>query len=153
MNLYDSSKEFNYELGYVIDGKSSIKKIKEKIIEDDLCGLDNHLIYKGRYWNAIDDELLKQKELIEKKEAQRKEREASKQQILEQQKAQGKSYGFCIRCGEIIPQSKSNAMCLKCYRTWEQWQNYYHPENFCHICGQNRNSITLAKSVCSECSQ
>ncbi len=58
--------------------------------------------------------------------------------------------GHCIRCGETIKLNPMVPYCLKCYKSWKQYENEEHQEKLCHICGKP-NKSTFIKPTCYKC--
>ena len=136
MNLYESSKDNNYEMGYLITGFGNIKQIKTEIIEDDILSLKSHKYFEGRYTKEVE---LKKKELEIKRNMQNQN---IVQQKSEEKKGKniahiGKSYnsGYCIRCKRAIEINKNYPLCNDCYFTWSQFMNSDYQEKYCHRCG------------------
>ncbi|AZR74661.1 hypothetical protein BBF96_15540 [Anoxybacter fermentans] len=50
MNLYDSSKENNYELGYILEGKRQAQEFKEKIIGGDILCVSGNVKMEHLAW-------------------------------------------------------------------------------------------------------
>lgn len=138
MNLYESSKDNNYELGYYFKNKQQSKNFKETVIDNDIL-LGHPEILKGRYFNSIDYNC---------NQNLNKNNETSfSQKHLEQ--------GFCIRCGDSISLNPANPLCDECYRTWASWGNYDFQERFCHICRKDFSNSYGATSyndpICWDC--
>ena len=137
MNLYDSSKDYNYEMGYSISGYGNIKNLKEVIIENDLLALDTHKYYLGRYFKEI-----------EKKKSQEKlakENADQKKQISKKENA----FGFCIRCRKRIDLNGNYPLCEDCYYIWSQFMNGDYQEKYCHKCGKEAR-VTKNNPFCSK---
>lgn len=140
MNLYDSSKENNYEVGYYFSNWTVSKDFKKQIIEDDILK-GNTKIYKGRYFKELE------------------EKESAAQFKSTSTQFGNRSYGFqanngtCIRCGEKIRYNESKPLCDKCYSTWSSFGNKDYPEIFCHKCGKQDSwsNITFANPLCQSC--
>ena len=145
MNLYNTSKENNYEIGYLIENSKTSKKFHETVIRQDLLSINPTLYLKGRYSR----QLIKQR----KEEALlKKERIQERQEIYKDNKDnKNKEFtGFCIRCREKIPLSSYYTLCNSCFETWAQFCNWDYPENYCHGCGK---SIETNKNqpFCKKC--
>ena len=129
MNLYDFSKENNYELGYYFHTRQTSKSFKETVIDNDIL-LSNPEILRGRYFNNQED--------------------------TNQENARIRG-GFCIHCRCELPLNPSRPLCYSCYRNRPYWDDYNYAENFCHICGKeisshNRyDSISFSNPVCNNC--
>lgn len=142
MNLYESSKDNNYEIGYYLQGIATAKNLKKQVIEDDILQ-GNHYILKGRYFRELEEK--------ENTEQQRKEQQELKKEELRQQKIKE---GFCIRCGTKIRFDRERPFCYECFQIWNTFQNPNYPERFCHECGRKNGdffNITFSKPICEEC--
>jgi hypothetical protein len=137
MNLYDSSKEFNYELGYIILGFNNIKKLKEKIIDDDLLSSTSKQVFAGSYFS-------------EKKKSE--EDKMKKIETVKQKSSNGKTYymGYCIRCKKTMEVNRNYPLCDSCYEIWSVFMNPEYQEKYCHKCG-NEFSVTKSKPFCNRC--
>jgi phosphatidylserine/phosphatidylglycerophosphate/cardiolipin synthase-like enzyme len=144
MNLYDSSKEFNYELGYLLAGYSNIKKLKEKIIEDDLLTSESNISYPGRYLES-----LKVAE-TEKLEAKRKIGEMKYYHETENNQSKTYYMGYCIRCKKSQEINKNYPLCTECYSVWSQFMNGDYEEKYCHRCGKDEK-VTKNQPFCRDC--
>ena len=140
MNLYDSSKEFNYELGYLLTGFQNIKKLKEHIIEDDLLSSNSNIVYKGRYIKAVD---------VKNEENQKEITKTTKNVPVENK---GRSYfmGYCIRCKKSLEINRNYPLCNDCYSIWSQFMNGDYEERYCHRCG-NESKVSKNKPFCIKC--
>ena len=58
--------------------------------------------------------------------------------------------GHCIRCGETIQLNPGAPLCGGCYAVWAEYGNYEYSENFCHVCGQQKDT-SRRKPVCRTC--
>ena len=133
MNLYDASKENNYETGYLIDNKRTAKEFYENIIKGDLLSLKPSLAFKGRYSKL----LIKLKEEEELKKA-------------EKEKRLNNNKGFCIRCRKTIFYDPYTSLCQECYSIWQIFSNNDYIERYCHKCGIE-HATTKIKPLCSKC--
>ena len=139
MNLYDSSKENNYELGYIIKGRSRSKRFKEKVIENDILSLEPVNILKGRYYKSLEEE----EDKTEGKTTEEGKRE--NQNTCD-------DLGYCIRCGNRINQNPYYPLCSECYNVWSDFSNPYYTECYCHICGKEYPT-SKQQPICEECEQ
>lgn len=130
LNLLDSSKDKNYELGYTIDGKYHSKQFIEKVIEKDILALEPTGTY-GTYW----EEYLNAKHNPSK-------------MIIENNSIQ--TYGYCIRCGREVPFDTRVPYCGSCYKTWLGFKKRDYQENYCHKCNNKVNS-SMEKPFCDTC--
>ena len=139
MNLYDSSKENNYELGYVLNGRSFSKQIKETVLDDDIFISSQHEVLQGRYFNEL------------------REKEFSKKQDEAQRgffKVSPSYEGYCIRCGRPkISSGFEKPLCPDCYVTWRQFENLDYEENYCYLCGKRSENISYRHCICMECAR
>ena len=140
MNLYDSSKENNFEIGYCFEGRQYSKDLKKQIIDDDILK-NNPYILQGRYFNELEEK---------QREAQFKgENNFYNNTSFGYQKNTGK----CIRCGTTIQYNESKPLCKDCFDEWSRFGNPEYRERYCHKCGKQDNwsVITIANPLCQEC--
>ena len=140
MNLYESSKDNNYELGYYFGNRTQAKNLKEAVIDNDILMGDWNIL-RGRYFNNY-----------ESPKNQRFDRE----NIQDSAPRNLGDNGFCIRCGEPIPLDPARPLCDECFKSWSQWNNYGFYERFCHICRKDYgHSFGISPSynnpVCFDC--
>ncbi len=140
MNLHESSKDNNFEVGYHFKNQIQSKNFKETVIDNDIL-MTQPEILKGRYFNNL---------------------EAQNHNAQNPFRQNTISNGFCIRCGNQIDLNPAYPMCSQCYSEWDNWKNYNYGENFCHICKREGevtefwNSISRLKisyydPVCPDC--
>ncbi len=132
MNLYDSSKEFNYEIGYKINRKDEVNKIKEIVIDKDIFGINSEISIPGRY-------------------AKSRKNEKVKNDVKSSKNVYKKSIaGYCIRCGIEIDLNPNAPYCKECYQSYSYWSNPDFVEKYCHICGQTKET-SMNKPLCKNC--
>ncbi len=137
MNLYDSSKEFNYEIGYRITNTLEVKRIKEEVIDKDIFGIDSEIQIPGRYTMSIEN--------------QRKEKVNNETKIKTGNTVKGNSTtGHCIRCGSDIRFNPNAPYCINCFQSYSYWNNPDFEEKYCHACG-NESSTSMNKPLCFSC--
>ena len=150
MNLYDSSKEKNYEVGYYFQSSSIARNIKTQVIDDDIL-LGNIFVLKGRYF-----------EELEKKELEKIEKEKERERLNEEVKLRRgqrlpencyNQNGTCIRCGQRIDFDIEHPLCFNCYSVWSQFGNINYPERYCLKCGREISfeNINYANPICYSC--
>ncbi len=149
MNLYDSSKEYNYELGYKFTNSYEVKKFKEEVIEKDILGLAPKYSINGRYFEHL-RKLKEEKLEKERKIEERKNNAISKKNELKIQKVNTIPTGVCIRCGTAISYNTNAPFCYNCYETWSSFGNAEYEEKYCHSCGSNYPT-SMRKPVCHRC--
>jgi len=137
MNLYDTSNSRNLEMGYLIESKPEVQKIKKEIIIDELLKVKPVCLYKGWFY---------EEELEKKKTA-----ELVKESIL--------SAGYCVCCGKKMNyDSASNIMFPKIVRCYDCWANNINAEeweyeiSYCHYCGK-KHKARLAEPLHKECKE
>lgn len=156
MNIYDSSKENNYEVGYKIKNAYESRQFKEDVIEKDILALLPKKSFPGRYAVELErigkeklDKENKLKEEIEERDKLKKELE-SKAAVNEPKFNYRNNYGHCIRCFTQIPLNPESPYCKDCFNIWIQFQNYDYQEQYCHICGSPGPS-SMNKPLCYSC--
>ena len=153
MNLYDSSKENNYEVGYYFETRQNSRHFKEKVIDNDILK-GNVFILKGRYFEEIE-----QKRLDEKNREEERQRIRLEKQNTINSKIQTNrnyiEYGTCIRCGTRIHFDPEHPLCDNCYSIWSLFGNIYYQENYCLKCGERVDDfsrpISYANPICDSC--
>lgn len=58
--------------------------------------------------------------------------------------------GYCIRCRTFINHNTNKPYCIECYEVWEQYDNPFYEENYCHTCGKNEDT-SMEKPECYDC--
>lgn len=151
MNLYDSSKENNYEVGYKIKSVYEAKQFKEEVIEKDILALKSKLNIPGRY--AAELERIEKEKLENEKKVQvnKLTRKVSINQFSGSRNSYNKAnQGHCIRCNTTIVFDPNRPYCDKCYSDWAQSCLYDFRENNCHMCGYDAQS-SMNKPLCYSC--
>lgn len=149
MNLYDSSKENNYELGFNIKGTNVANTFKYKVIDQDLLSLKYDKLIKGKY---IKSSAADEKPGTHKKTKTATAKTNQKKQVFNKTKAKTQNQGHCIRCNTQIGLDPDHPYCKKCYKLWSQYENPEYTEKYCHHCGK-KSSTSLLKPVCYSCWQ
>lgn len=130
MNLYEFSQINNQEMGIYVT------KADDPQLYDDIYNEARRLI-------RISDEVrLAAEKIVEGKQ----KTSAAKKETKKQTDAKG----ACIRCKTEIPLNPAVPYCIKCYKSWKQYENPAYQEKFCHICGKEHKA-TLDKPVCYSC--
>ncbi len=130
MNLYDASKENNYEVGYKINGTYESKQFRTEVIEKDILGTKPRFSLPGRYAVQL--------------KASTDDKTKSTQSI------KGKDAGYCLRCRAEIQYDFNRPYCLECYKSWSK-NNYPTKEKYCHSCGAHFLS-SYEQPACKKCS-
>lgn len=150
MNAYNSSSQYNFEIGVTFANPDSFKR---NFIYGELMGSRPYYsIIEGRYFR----EEREKKEAEKKKEEEREQAEIKRKEEREKLLLERNSSvnierkGFCIRCGTVIPFDTTKPFCLDCYKTWASWGNYDWQERYCHVCGKEFNNISMRKPCCSQ---
>ena len=115
MNLYESSKDNNFEVGYHFKNRTQAENFKETVIDNDIL-MTQPEILRGRYFSSLESE----------EKRTHNEQNSFRQNDLDN--------GFCIRCGDKIELNPAYPLCNDCYSVWADWENYNYGENYCHIC-------------------
>lgn len=129
MNLYDASKEFNYEVGYKFQNSFDVKNFKSDVIEKDILGTKPKLSLLGRYTTNFEVSIKEQNKTPEKNT--------------------DLAPGYCLRCRAQIPFDFNRPYCLECYKIWSK-NNYPTKENYCHSCGSRFHS-SYEQPACNKC--
>jgi phosphatidylserine/phosphatidylglycerophosphate/cardiolipin synthase-like enzyme len=124
MNLYDSSKENNYEVGYVTKNPVDLKEIFQFIREMVKIGTTEYFPGRGR------DEF--------------------EGQPNNESSAVLKAGAYCIRCSKAIDYDTECPLCHDCFQIWNEYKDAYYQENYCHQCGLKMDT-SYAKPLCYEC--
>ena len=129
MNLYDVSKEFNYEVGYKFQNSFEVKNFKSEVIEKDILGTTPKLSFPGRYSAYLEN--------------------SGKDQKRTSTNITDIALGYCLSCRAEIPFDFNRPFCLECYKIWAK-KNYQTKENYCHSCGSRFRS-SYDQPACSKC--
>jgi ribosomal protein L37E len=132
MNLYNYSKEENFEIGYSISNFIQVKELAKDIIAGEILKTWQCGCLRGRYCDEINEEMFLPGAKNRKNSG------------INQQEA------FCIRCGSKISFNIQYPLCASCFETWSKFKNIDYPEYRCHKCGKNAET-TYAKPLCYEC--
>lgn len=132
MNLYDSSKENNYEVGCHFPLKDEAKDIHDKIVLGDILSLKPKAIFPSKYFKG--------NLTNEKKEKKSSEKISNFVP----------SKGFCIRCKTVGPWNPERPFCEPCFENWFHNHNEEHEEKYCHLCS-SASKTSMNKPVCYNC--
>jgi hypothetical protein len=127
MNFYDYSEMNNREMGIYLTGKEdtdlfmrTAKEVKSILNSSDLKTL-----------KSADRKIFSQK---------------ANQQVTKKTFSEG----HCIRCQTSIPFSEYQPLCPGCYNTWSIFENENYSEDYCHNCGEQRET-TKKRPFCYAC--
>jgi len=134
MNLYESSKEYNYELGILLKGSMHSRLFFQKIIENDILSLKPNRHLAGNYSDAL-TRLFEHNHTNDYLKGTQPDKEES---------------GYCIRCHATIDKSYYYVLCNECFEKWREYQNMEYQEKYCHHCGRDW-STSKAKPLCERC--
>jgi hypothetical protein len=129
MNLYNYSKENNYEIGYSIRNTLELKEISQDFIIGEMLKTGVANILRGRYYNEFSEN-----------------KPSSENQFV----SNSLTSAFCIRCQKQIPYDTQRPLCPKCFETWNEFQDPYYGERYCHKCGVE-GYASYAKPLCRDC--
>lgn len=150
MNLYDASKEQNYEVGYIFSSSYDARKFRTEVIENDILAIKPKLSIPGRYasyqQSKVEEQLAKERQQKEEEE----KRERIKVEKFKKIKEHLNDSGYCIRCNTDIRLNPSRPYCDRCYKTWSSFGNVDYIERFCHSCGRDYQS-SLSVPLCNDC--
>ncbi|MGI5069755.1 hypothetical protein HRO26_01180 [Treponema pectinovorum] len=135
MNLYDYSKENNFEIGYIINNPKDLKEIVNKIISEMINVWGTNCLY-GNHSDYLSQIIYCQNQNTD-----------SQFKSIKQQKCFD---AFCIRCKRNIRYDFYKPLCSDCFFEWNRYHDNECPENYCHKCG-NKNQSTYTKPLCLQC--
>lgn len=122
MNLYDSSQERNYEVGYLFDDRRTARTFLDDIVEAELLSAPPVKVLKG--WFSGDDEA----------------RRAQFEALIGGMDA----HGFCVVCGQKCDLDRSTSpsyiRCRPCWSTSPDRDNWDLTVAFCHYCGKEHRA-------------
>ena len=134
MNLYDHSKENNFEIAYSITNNIEVKQIVSNIILGEMITTWKTQSLEGRCYESIIDRSILQN-------SNSRNKIVSNYQKLD---------SYCIRCGKSIAYNFNRPFCTDCYKQWELYQNYEYNEKYCLKCGKEYET-TILKPLCIDC--
>ena len=132
MNLYEFSQANNIEMGIYVT-----KETDEELFND---------IYKEAK-RLI--RISKEKPITLEKEIQ-KNSEISSKKSTNVKKINEQGEGHCIRCNKSIKLNPLVPYCKDCYKIWNKYGDNEYPEEYCHICGTEKET-TMLKPTCYPC--
>lgn len=126
MNLYEFSQQNNREMGVLF----------ERSIEEDKKIYDDA-------WKDIES-ICHNAEDFAYKEVPKVEVKAAIQKSInkEDEKAQMKRPGFCIRTGVSIPFNPEKPLSADAYKSWSKYSDKEYAEKYCHFSGEPSNGET-----------
>ncbi len=159
MNLYDYSQNNNIEVGIMIDVKSKLASISDRILNNYDPELDAHVFFN----EVIDTAILKFDKSPEFKTSLlgiNKEYISSNilvnemDELYERAKPIGyknfetvePSTAFCIRTGVSIPFNIKKPYSDSAFKSWMRFSNDEYKEKYCHFTGEESYGETCYKS-------
>jgi len=141
MNLYDASKEFNYEVGYKFQNQFDVKNFKVEVIEKDILGTKPKLTLPGRYLASIEKSLIIKNTSKNTKTEEAQLKTATLKTVV--------APGYCLSCRTEISYDINKPYCIECYKIWAK-NNFLTKEKYCHSCGANYRS-SYQQPNCYKC--
>lgn len=134
MNLYDTSKENNHEIGILFDKSSLSETLLKEYVINDLLQVKPKLHLQGYFFRkdcALASQMMEFEAKLDK-------------------------MGFCVVCGDSIDVEKYPKSyapyyrCKKCYYENPNVDSYALETKYCHLCGNTFQS-TLSSPIHKEC--
>lgn len=122
MNLLESSMKNSLEIGIIVSDEQARKAIRD-FVNNTLMRLAIPVTKSGISRRSADVDILSNLD---------------------------KGDGYCIRCHREITFNVEKPLCLKCYRSWEEYSDLHYTEKCCHSCGRSFPT-SLAKPLCNDC--
>jgi len=139
MNLYDYSKEMNYEVGYMFDSVPSAKQFLQEVIIGDILESQPESGWVGHLPDGFTVPWFERAR-------------ANRSGLSGTPVPTNQSAGFCIRCSAPLELSTYRFLCPSCYSEWSQWGNPYYQERVCHMCGRPAD-VSKANPFCPACAK
>ncbi len=137
MNLFDYSKENNFEIAYKLTSPADSKELVTKVILGEMLKIWATGELRGRHYMDLENGFSDTKSFF-KRPAQQSG-SAPKREI-----------GHCIRCGTGIPFNPNKPFCTDDFMVWNVYQNFEYEESYCHDCGKP-SQTSMGKPLCYEC--
>jgi len=137
LNLYEFSMANNKEMGVLIDNSDENDK---ELFEEALKEID--------YINSTSERFKFNTETVQ--ENTDKVKPKSKKSETYISKSNSNDTGHCIRCNKPIKLNPLVPYCKECYNIWKKYGDENYPENYCHICGTEKET-TMLKPTCYPC--
>jgi hypothetical protein len=122
MNLWDSSKEKNYELAYLFEGRRSAKEFLQNIVEAELLSAPRVKTLKGWFSDA----------------------DAAERAAIESKIRDIGAHGFCVVCGEKcnldLSKEPTKIRCRPCWSRSPDRDSSDLRTAFCHYCGKEHRA-------------
>jgi len=143
MNLYDYSKENNFEIAYKITSSHEAREIAKSVILGEMLKVWATGCLRGRYIAELENDEFEPGR-PKKKAISQAYNNANTHSNRHQEDA------YCIRCRERIPGNVNKPYCQGDFQVWSQYQNYEYVESYCHRCGKP-SETSMGKPLCYEC--
>lgn len=139
LNLYEFSMANNKEMGVLIDISDENDKA---IFEDALKEIDYIDNTSQRFeFNSTN---------VNKQEDKTETKPKKKDIVIFPKINNGNAKGHCIRCNKPIKLNPLVPYCKDCYKVWNKYGDEEYLEEFCHICGTEKET-TMLKPTCYPC--
>ena len=152
LNLYDHSVQNNHEMGILLNFYDDTKVFNEARNEAGYIVRQAEEVHLKKL--PVLESVSLPRQSNHSKISEKKTTESSNSSILKDIgdfiNKNLMQNGYCIRCGENIPQDVGKPYCKACYDKWSGWKNPEYEEGFCHSCGK-KASTSMNKPQCRSC--
>lgn len=128
MNLYEFSQANNNEMGVYISKENDAE------LFEDIYKESSRLIRISEEIKVTVEKVIQVNNVEKPKE----------------KKSAAKDEGHCIRCSKKIKLNPLVPFCKDCYKIWSKYEDGDYPEEFCHVCGEEKDT-TMIKPTCYSC--
>ena len=143
MNLYDYSKENNFEIAYKITSLFEAKELAKNVIMGEIFKVWTTDSLRGRYMAELENG-----EFEPGKPKKKPIPQANANVSAPANRRHGEA--FCIRCRAGIPANANTPLCPDDYEVWSQFKNFDYVESYCHKCGKP-SETTMGRPLCYDC--
>lgn len=135
LNLYEFSMANNKEMGVLIDLSDENDKT---LFEDAMKEID--------YIDSTSERFKFNTATVQENKTETR----PKKKNTPISKSSNNGNGHCIRCNKSIKLNPLVPYCKDCYKIWNKYGDEEYPEEYCHICGTEKET-TMLKPTCYPC--
>ena len=141
LNLHEHSKQYNREMGVLLNSEEDSNVFKEALNEAEfiVSRAKKDSVIRSVLGGVVKEAKLIGDSLTKDNSRQTKTVSRTKQK------------GYCIRCGKSIPYDLKSPYCPSCYRVWSKFKDSNYEEEYCHKCGKPNEPTTMKRPLCDSC--
>lgn len=140
LNLHEHSKQYNREMGVLLNSEEDSNVFKEALNEAEF------IVSRAKKDSTI-SRFVKETAKEAKSVLNLSAKDSARKTSIP---SRTKNQGHCIRCGKSITYDLDAPYCPDCYRVWNKYKDPDYEEKHCHWCNKPATT-TIEYPLCRSC--